>query len=313
MKRLPFLAISTLTFTIIIAACWGPSKRDASNIAISKIDEFRKVKGRLPDSLSEAGVQDDESCPCYCKTGDHSYLVWYGTTLGESDTYDSETRKWSPGNRACVASVANLIDDLVDIDAQAPALHSTAIVRTFIADNSPSEFGGVIGSVAPQKFPQMTELVRRGVSSLPLLIKHLDDNRPTKLTVGGDFFMFRYFSDEYDSKALAAREGSARLERDFNGNYTVRVGDVCYALIGQIVNRNLLPVRYQPTAGLVANSPIEAPVLIEEVKRDWADTDAKEHMASLLADARQQQFVGIRACPSSSPVLLSRRVSSAGG
>lgn len=104
MKRLPFLAISILAFTIVITACWGPSKRAASNIAISKIEEFRKVKGRLPDSLSEAGAPDDESCPCYCKTGDNSYLVWYGTTLGESDTYDSEMRKWSPGNRACVAS-----------------------------------------------------------------------------------------------------------------------------------------------------------------------------------------------------------------
>lgn len=184
-------------------------------------------------------------------------------------------------------SVANLIDDLVDIDAQAPGLHSTALVRTFIADNSPAEFGGgVIGSVAPKNFPQMTELVRRGVSSLPLLIKHLDDKRPTKLTVGGDFFMFRYFSDEYDSKALASREGSVRLEKTFDGKYTVRVGDVCYALIGQIVNRNLLPIRYQPSAGLVVNSPIEAPILLEEVKRDWADVDAKEHMASLLADAR---------------------------
>jgi hypothetical protein len=182
-------------------------------------------------------------------------------------------------------SVANLIDDLVGIDAQAPGLHSTALVRTFIADNSHSEFGGgVIGSVAPKNFPQMTELVRRGVSSLPLLIKHLDDKRPTKLTVGGDFFMFRYFSDEYDSKAR--RDRTARLEKNFEGNYTVRVGDVCYALIGQIVNRDLLPIRYQPTAGLIVNSPIEAPVLIEEVKRDWADIDAKEHMASLLADAR---------------------------
>lgn len=184
-------------------------------------------------------------------------------------------------------SVASLIDDLVDIDAPAPGLHSTALVRTFIADNSPSEFGGgVIGSVAPKNFPQMTELVRRGVSSLPLLIKHLDDKRPTKLTVGGDFFMFRYFSDEYDSKALAPREGSVRLEKTFDGKYTVRVGDVCYGLIGQIVNRNLLPIRYQPSAGLVVNSPIEAPILIEEVKRDWADVGAKEHMASLLADAR---------------------------
>jgi len=103
MKRSLSLAVSTLAFTIIITGCWGPSKRDASNVAISKIEEFKKVKGRLPDSLSEAGAQDDEGCPCYCKTADDSYLVWYGTTLGESDIYDSETRKWSPGNRACVA------------------------------------------------------------------------------------------------------------------------------------------------------------------------------------------------------------------
>jgi hypothetical protein len=184
-------------------------------------------------------------------------------------------------------AVAQLIDDLVNIDAQAPGLHSTASVRAFIADNSPAEFaGGVIGSVAPKNFPQMTELVRRGVSSLPLLINHLDDRRPTKLTVGGDFFMFAYFSDEYDPKTQASRERRAGLEKNFDGKYTVRVGDVCYALIGQIVNRNLLPIRYQPSAGLVVNSPIEAPILIKEVERDWGDIEAKEHMASLLADAR---------------------------
>jgi hypothetical protein len=184
-------------------------------------------------------------------------------------------------------SVAQLIDDLANIDVQAPGLHSTATVSAFIADDSPAEFaGGVIGSVAPKNFPQMTELVRRGVSSLPLLIQHLDDKRPTKLTVGGDFFMFAYFSDEYDPKTRARRHRRAGLEKHFDGKYTVRVGDVCYALIGQIVNRNLLPIRYQPSAGLVVNSPIEAPVLIQEVKRDWGGIDAKEHMASLLADAR---------------------------
>lgn len=188
------------------------------------------------------------------------------------------------------ASVAQLIDDLVNIDAQAPGLHSTAWVRTFIADNSPAEFaGGVIGSVAPKNFPQMTELVRRGVSSLPLLIMHLDDNRPTKLAVGGDFFMFAYFSDEYAPKALAPRKRRTRLEKKFEGKYTVKVGDVCFALIGQIVNRELLPIRYQPTAGLVVNSPIEAPVLIKEVRQDWGNIDASEHMASLLVDARSSK------------------------
>jgi hypothetical protein len=98
--------------------------------------------------------------------------------------------------------------------------------------------------------------------------------------------MFAYFSDEYDPRTLAPGERRGGLEKKFEGKYTVRVGDVCYALIGQIVNRDLLPIRYQPTAGLVVNSPIEAPILVQEVRRDWNDIDAKEHMTSLLTDAR---------------------------
>lgn len=112
MKRSLFLAVSTLTFIIIIiTGCWG--HRSGRPISpFRKIEEFRKVKGPLPSSLSEAGAQDDETCPCYCKTGDDSYLVWYGTSLGESDTYDSETKNWSAGNRACPSEFAQTLNAL---------------------------------------------------------------------------------------------------------------------------------------------------------------------------------------------------------
>lgn len=129
MKR-SLVSAFTLSFTIICTGCWGPSKRDASDIAISKIEEFRKAKGRLPDSLSEAGAQGDESCPCYCKTGDSSYLVWYGTTLGESDAYDSETKKWSSLGRACVA--------------KSPSPSSTSIAELSL---NPQAFDGRLVSV----------------------------------------------------------------------------------------------------------------------------------------------------------------------
>src|SRR5262249_11613463 len=66
--------------------------------------------------------------------------------------------------------------------------------------------------------------------------------------------------------------------------YTEKVGDVCYALIGQIVNRRLLAVRVQPTGFLFVNSPIESPVLIEKVKSDWGSGDAETVKSSLLAD-----------------------------
>jgi hypothetical protein len=84
------------------------------------------------------------------------------------------------------------------------------------------------------------------------------------------------------------RPQAVSIER-LDGVLMVRVGDVCYALVGQVVNRSLLPVRYQPTAGLVVNSPLEEPSLTKQVRRDWGDIDATGHMRSLLSDAQTEK------------------------
>jgi hypothetical protein len=117
MRRSLLFAISALVF-VVGTGCWGPSKRDASNVVISKIEEFKRVKGRLPNSLSETGAEEDESCPCYCKTNNGSYIVWYGTTLGESDTYDSETKKWSGVNGVCSPAVEDFHKQLSPAEKQ---------------------------------------------------------------------------------------------------------------------------------------------------------------------------------------------------
>jgi hypothetical protein len=204
-------------------------------------------------------------------------------------------------NFACAADdlsaipADKLIDDLSQIDSQAPGLHGTASFSGFIAEDKPPQFRvGILGSPAPKTPPQMRELARRGPAVLPQLIAHLDDKRPTKLKIGGEFFMFSYFSDEYDPKDRPTKDSPRsreKLQRSFDGGYTVKVGDVCYALIGQIVNRSLNPVRYQPTGGLIINSPLEAPVLIERVKKDWGGLDVAAHKASLIADARSDDHV----------------------
>jgi hypothetical protein len=71
------------------------AQRKASNEIVVKVEQFRKSSGHLPEGLSDIGVKGNESCPCYCKTSNDSFMVWYGTTLGESDTYDSRTKQWS--------------------------------------------------------------------------------------------------------------------------------------------------------------------------------------------------------------------------
>jgi hypothetical protein len=198
-------------------------------------------------------------------------------------------------------SVEALIDGLAKIDAPTAGLHGTASVRGFIAEDKPLTFGGgVLGSPAPKIPSEMRELVRRGPVALPQLIEHLGDKRPTKLTIGEDFFTFRLYSDEYDPKVrqkVDEAKPREKVERDFRGGYTVKIGDVCYALVGQIVNRRLLPIRYQPTAGLVVNSPIEEPELAERVKKDWGKLDAATHKASLMADAQVKDDSGWSARP----------------
>ena len=92
------LFVSALALVFGAAGC-GPSQRELGNSVIAKVEEYRLAKGRLPTSLSEAGIQQNQSCPCYCKTGDNTYAVWYRTMLGKSDTYDSQTKKWSEGEQ----------------------------------------------------------------------------------------------------------------------------------------------------------------------------------------------------------------------
>jgi tetratricopeptide (TPR) repeat protein len=217
-------------------------------------------------------------------------LLWGKPSHSESPVYTDFTTE-------------KLIDELLQIDQQAPGL--PGLYNTFIGEDRSNrplvrDFFGEAPRPVP---PQMRELVRRGVNALPLLIQHLDDARPSKLVVGADgpqfHFMFRVYGAEYDPrfpdpKKVWALRSDPRNGKSFDGGYTVKVGDICYVLIGQIVNRNLIAVRYQPTGGLVVNSPLQSLLLIDNVKSDWAGLDAQRHEASLLDDMRTRLSPALR-------------------
>jgi hypothetical protein len=199
-------------------------------------------------------------------------------------------------------TVTQLIDELVQIDSLAPGIDSAAVYEGFITDGTSTFEMGTLGVPAPKVPLAMRELVRRGPLALAELVRHVDDKRPTKLQIGNinagtrprqvgvSVFSFTYFSDEYDPRVrsraeqIAAQRGRARMEKNFSGGYTVKVGDICFVLIGQIVNRRMLAVRYQPSGGLVVNSPVEFPPLAEKVRADWRDAGAELLQSSLLAD-----------------------------
>ena len=92
--------ITVVSLAILTAGC--ASIREASLKGkgvevVSSIESFRTKNSRLPADLSEIGVSNTEEGPIYYQKKDESsYIVWFGARLGESETYDSKTRNWSP-------------------------------------------------------------------------------------------------------------------------------------------------------------------------------------------------------------------------
>jgi hypothetical protein len=84
---------------------WKAEIRDGNSL-ISQINSFQQSHGRLPLDLSELGNDTAQAAEkkglSYerCSSGVH-YIVWFGTTLGESVSYDSRSSGWKDENGPC--------------------------------------------------------------------------------------------------------------------------------------------------------------------------------------------------------------------
>lgn len=152
-------------------------------------------------------------------------------------------------------------------------------------------------ALAPAKAQE--ELLRRGVAAMPQLLAHLDDARKTKSVIKGMFSGITY-SAEYDWNQRSEKmrpigvvanafshleQRGLKIVGQPEGNeYAVTVGDLCFNLIGDIVNRGYQCVRYQPTAIIIVNSPVLCPNLCKAVRAQWNGVTAARHRASLESD-----------------------------
>lgn len=72
------------------------------NTLVEKIESFRTEHGRLPTSLSEINTNDKTLEKFfYQKCDENRFIIWFGTTLGESMTFDSVSGSWTPLNITC--------------------------------------------------------------------------------------------------------------------------------------------------------------------------------------------------------------------
>jgi hypothetical protein len=142
------------------------------------------------------------------------------------------------------------------------------------------------------------ELVKLGPKALPFLLDSISDPTPTKLDIRHDgFFGGMFFANELSGNPANTYEQeiisrvprrdpwSSENRRPNLTNYTVRVGDVCFVIIGQIVGREYQAARYQPTSIVILNSPVEDEMLAKQVRAIWGSTNPPQHLLdSLLLD-----------------------------
>ena len=197
-------------------------------------------------------------------------------------------------------SAETLIGRFQQESQQTIGVDTSVTMEGFIGFDAPLSFGvGLLGVPPPKVSPVMRELVRRGLAALPALLDHLTDDRPTRLVIKGNRAIgsMQFFKAEYDPKDLDAKElpvgvnrvnAEAAWEEMFQ-EYRIKVGDLCFVTVGQIVNRRLNAARYQPSGMFYVNSPVRTPALAASVRADWTGLTAAEFTAHLIRDLERNE------------------------
>lgn len=111
-QMIALLFLGLIPFTI---TGYGQSKQELGDRTVARIEQFRRSKGRLPNSLAEVGLTDTEHSPIgYCIDTDSDYLVFYLAQPGQLRTYNSKTKKWDDTKGgACIVPATTEERDLM--------------------------------------------------------------------------------------------------------------------------------------------------------------------------------------------------------
>lgn len=193
--------------------------------------------------------------------------------------------------------IRELIAALSAIDRPDYGFSSTMSGQAFLPVDGQSESTAfVITDHGLESSSALRELVGLGPDALPLLLEALDDQTPTKIKLEYRSAMGMMWFDQemwgnplnlLEAQTLKMDDESAEVNgrEEYVEEYTVKVGDICFVAIGQIVGRSYAAVRYQPTACIVINSPTHDPELASKVRKIWSSEKPREFLfQSLLRD-----------------------------
>jgi hypothetical protein len=196
---------------------------------------------------------------------------------------------------AQVKQIRDLIAGLAGLDKPDFGLSATLSGDDFAPVPGQSHAGAILltdHGLQPSK--GLKALVALGPDALPFLLEALDDQTATKITIKHDGFggamwhAAQLHLNPVNPAEEAVYQARAKMPEDqekYVESYKVKVGDVCFVAIGQIVGRRYQAVRYQPSACIALNSPVHDPKLCADVRAIWKSTDSPAKLFnSLLAD-----------------------------
>lgn len=199
--------------------------------------------------------------------------------------------------------VESWIDALADTDRPGPGYSPYSSATQFLPWPQVRRMSATLLPVSPlEANDALRSLEELGPRALPHLLAHLDDPRPTRLYFDSE--------DRYSTQRLDRRvHGNPLNEREAEGlgewiferwvwtrpgrdsseaDYELRVGDLCFVALGQIVNRpHYAAVRYQPSGHTHITSPVEDPELADMLRVAWGGDEPRRMLwDSLLLDFR---------------------------
>ena len=90
-----FTLVTLGLFSLTVSAI-AQQEHKLGDKAIARIERFRRTHERLPNSLAEIGIADDDGSPIhYCTTTDRDYILFYTPVAGRINAYRSQTKKWN--------------------------------------------------------------------------------------------------------------------------------------------------------------------------------------------------------------------------
>jgi hypothetical protein len=191
------------------------------------------------------------------------------------------------------------IDDLIE------QLQSTTIGASPRTARLDTPFAPLLSPTVAREYQQLWPvfsevqmcLIKRGAEALSLLANSLGDRRPTSCIESLPEFVVREdvcdensHTDSMSVKTLKPGQftlSSDKLWNDHPENYTATVGDLCFVVLGQIVNRRFFPVDHKVGPMTIVASPTLSERLRQTVFTRWRNMTMQSHRESLRVDLRQ--------------------------